>query len=241
LGGGINGVSSAGCCDPGFYVSYGWSNAITPLNYTEVSGVAVEGTHQASVSAGYSQGFLSGTSFSVSEYSSRLSSNTTTGLFNPEFVSGLSVGLAQHLLNGFGSRANGSFIQISRNDLNYSISVFRQSAATTVASVMTSYYDLLADQENIRVAEEGLRNAQKLLENNQAEAKMGAVAQYDVIRSKEEVASRRQDLLIARNAFSQDAQSLKAKISKSFNEELATVQIILTDHLPDPHPDDALP
>jgi outer membrane protein TolC len=238
LGGGINSVGSASCCDPGFSISYGWSNAITPLNYTAISGVAVEGTHQAAVSAGYSQGFLSGTSFSASEYSSRLSSNTTTGLFNPEFVSGLSIGLAQHLLSGFGARANGSFIQISRNDLKYSMSVFRQSAATTVAGVMTSYFDLLADQDSIQVAQEGLRYAQKLLENNQAEAKIGAVAQFEVIRSKEEVASRRQDLLIARNTFSQDAQTLKAKISKSFNEELATVQIVLTDHLPEPRPDD---
>ena len=238
LGGGINGVGSAACCDPSFYVSYGWSNALTPLNYTAISGVAIEGTHQASVSAGYSQGFLTGTSFSLAEYSSRLSSNTTTGLFNPEFVSGFSIGLAQHLLNGFGSRANGSFIRIARNDLKYSMSVFRQSTSNTVAAVMTSYYDLLADQESIRVAQEGLRFAQKLLEDNQAEVQIGAVAKYDVVRSQQEVALRQQDLLVAGNLFSQDAQTLKAKISKSFNGELAIVEIVPTDHLPEPHPDD---
>ena len=87
LGGGINGVGPQGCCDPSVYAFYGWSNAITPLDYTVVAGVPIETTHQASVSAGYSQGFLTGTSFSLAENSSRLSSNTTTGLFNPEFVS----------------------------------------------------------------------------------------------------------------------------------------------------------
>jgi outer membrane protein len=238
LGGGINGVYSAGCCDPDFYISYGWSNALTPLNYTAISGVAVEGTHQASVSAGYSQGFLTGTSFSLAEYNSRLSSNTTTGLFNPEFVSGFSIGVAQHLLNGFGSRANGSFIRIARNELKFSMSVFRQSTTTTVAAVMSSYYDLLADQESIRVAQEGLRFAQKLLEDNQAEVQIGAVAKYDVVRSQQEVALREQDLLVARNLFSQDAQTLKAKISKSFSGELAMVEIVPTDTLPEPHPDD---
>jgi outer membrane protein len=241
LGGGINGVSSAACCDPNFYISYGWSNAVTPLNYTAVSGVPVEATHQAYVSAGYSQGFLTGTSFSASQYSSRLSSNTTTGLFNPEFVSGFSVGIAQHLLNGFGARANGSFIRIARNDLKYSMSVFRQSASTTVAAVMTSYFDLLADQESIRVAEEGLQNARKLLESNQAQLKIGAVAQYDVLRSREEAALRQQDLLVAGNTFAQDAQTLKAKISRSFNGGLAMVQILPTDRLPEPHPDDIPP
>jgi len=238
LGGGINAVGSAGCCDPSLYLGYGWSNAITPLNYTVVSGVPVESTHQALVQAGYSQGFLTGTSISVSEYSYRLSSNTTTSLFNPAFVSGLSVGFSQNLLNGFGSRANARFIRIARNDLKYSMSVFRQNVITSVAAVMSTYYDLLADQESIRVAQEGLGYAQKLLESNQAELKIGAVAQYDVLRSQEEVAARQQDLLAAQNTFSQDAQSMKAKISKSFNEELATVEIAPSDRLPEPHPDD---
>jgi outer membrane protein TolC len=241
LGGGINGVGSASCCDPGLYVSYGWSNSITPLNYTAVSGVALYSAHTTGVSAGYSQGFLTGTSLSVSEGSYRYSSNATTALFNPEFVSGLSVGVRQHLLNGFGTRANGSFIRIARNNLKFSMSVFRQSTVTTVAAVMTTYYDLLADLENIRVSQEGLRYAQKLLENNQTEAKIGAVAHYDVLRSQEEVAARQQDLLAAQNVFSQDAQSLKAKISKSFSGELAMVEIVPSDRLPEPQPDDVPP
>jgi outer membrane protein TolC len=241
LGGAISYVGSAGCCDPYLYASYGWSNAITPLGYTVVSGVAVETTHQAYVSAGYSQGFLTGTSFSVSEYSSRYSSNATTFLFNPEFTSGLSVGFSQNLLNGFGYRANARSIRQGPNELKFAMSKFRQSVIAQVAAVMTTYYDLLADQESIRVAQEGLQYAQKLLENNQVELKIGAVAQYDVLRSQEEVASRQQDLLLAQNTFSQDGQALKAAISKSFNEELATVEIAPADRLPEPHPDDVPP
>ena len=72
LGGGIDRVGSAPCCDPNLFVSYGWSNAVTPLNYTVVSGVPIDITHQDSVSVGYSQGFLTGTSLFVSESSSRL-------------------------------------------------------------------------------------------------------------------------------------------------------------------------
>ncbi len=241
LGGGINTPNSAGCCDPTVYALYGWSNAITPLNYTVVSGVPVETTHQTYFQGGYSQGFLTGGSISAYEYSYRLSSNTTTSLFNPEFVSGLSVGFTQNLLAGYGYRANALFIRQGRNNQKYAESVFRQSVITQVAAVVSTYYDLLADQEKIRVAQEGLQNAQKLLEDNQTELKIGAVAQYDVLRSQEEVALRKQDLLAAGNTFSQDAQSLKAKISKSFNEELARVDISPTDRLPEPHPDDVPP
>jgi outer membrane protein TolC len=238
LGGSIGYVGSAGCCDPYAYASYGWSNAITPLGYTVVSGVAVETTHVAAFSAGYSQGFLPGTSLSVSESTYRLSSNATTSLFNPEFASVLSVGFSQNLLNGFGKRANAVFIRQARNNLKLEESVFRQAVIKDVAEVMTTYYDLLADQESIRVAKQGLEYAQKLLESNQAQLKIGAVAQYDVLRSQEEVAARQQDLLAAGNTFSQDAQSLKAKISKSFNADLATVDIAPSDRLPEPRPDD---
>jgi len=238
LGGGINGVGSAGCCDPNLWVGYGWSNSITPLNYTIVSGVSIFTAHNAAVSAGYSQGFLTGTSLSVYESSSRASSDATAVLYNPDFVSSLSIGVTQHLSNGFGTRANSSFIRIARNDLKYSMSVFRQNTSATAAAVMTNYYDLLADQESIHVAKEGLEYAQKLLESNQAELKLGVVAQYDVLRSQEAVADQQQALVVAQNTFSQDAQSLKAKISRSFNEELAAVEIAPSDRLPEPHPDD---
>jgi outer membrane protein TolC len=211
------------------------------LGYTVLSGVAVQTTHQAYFSSGYSQGFLTGTSFSVSEYTSRYSSNATTFLFNPDFVSGLSVGFSQNLLNGFGYRANARSIRQGPNELKFAMSKFRQSVIAQVAAVMSTYYDLLADQESIRVAQEGLQYAQKLLDNNQVELKIGAVAQYDVLRSQEEVALRQQDLLLAQNTFSQDAQTLKAAISKSFNGELATVEIAPSDRLPEPHPDDVPP
>ena len=138
LGGGINNVSSARCCDPSLSVGYGWSNAITPLNYTVVTGVPIDTSHEALASVEYSQGFLTGTSLFVSESSSRLSSNSKTAIFNPELVSGLTVGVSQHLLKGFGVRANSRFIRIARNDLKYSASIFRQNVIVVVACPLSS-------------------------------------------------------------------------------------------------------
>jgi outer membrane protein TolC len=164
LGGSIDRVGSSPCCDPSLHVSYGASDASTPLNYTVVSGVPIDISHQTSVSAEYRQGFLTGTSLFVSESSSRLSSNTTKSIFNPELVSDFSIGVSQHLLRGVGTTANARFIRIASNDLKYSISVFRQEVITAVAAVKTTYYDLVADRESTRVAQEGLEYAQKLLD-----------------------------------------------------------------------------
>jgi outer membrane protein TolC len=236
LGGGINSVGSARCCDPSVSVSYGWSNAITPLNYKVVSGVSINTTHQASVAAGYSQGFLTGTSLFVSEDNSRLSSNSTTAIYDPEQVSSFSAGMSQHLLRGFGTRANSRFIRIGRNDLKYSMSIFRQRTIVAVAEVMTAYYDLLSDRESILVAQEGLGYAQKLTDHKQAE--VGSAAEYDELRSEEEVALRQQDLLKAQDTFAQDAKVLKVKLCRDFTEDLAIVEVVPSDPLPDPQPED---
>ncbi|MGH9395986.1 MAG: TolC family protein [Terriglobia bacterium] len=238
LGGGIPGVGSYGCCDPSFNISYGWGHTVTPLNYLIVSGVPVETAQSAYVAASYGQGFLTGTSVSLSLFGSRQATNATTTLFNPDITSNFTIGVTQRFLNGFGYRANAKFIRIARNDQKYSESVFRQNVIETVAKVMTNYYDLLADEENIRVAKEGLGYAQKLLGDNQEEQKIGAVAQLDVAQAELAVANRQQDLLTAENTFSQDAQSMKSLISKSFNGEIATVLINPTDHLPEPHAND---
>ena len=238
LGGNIPTLGSVGCCDPTLSVFYGSDNAVTPLNYTVVSGVSVESTQSTYVSGSYSQGFLTGTSFFTGLNGYRESSNATTELFNPDIASGLYVGGSQQLLNGFGYRANAKFISIARNNLKYSQSVFRQNVMTILSKVISIYYDLLTDQDNIQVAQEELASVQKLLSTQQDQVKLGATAASDMLRTREEVVARHQDLLAAQNVFAQDSQSLKAEICKSFNEELANSEIVLSDQLPEPHPDD---
>ncbi len=238
LGGGTFMIPATGCCDPTVSYNFGWDTAVTPLNYTILSGIPVETTHSASSFLGYSQGFLTGTSIMAGVQSFRLSSDATTPLFNPSFSSGLLVGVNQHLLNGFGYRANAKFIRIARNDLKYSESVFRQAVSSTVAQVLTLYYALLYDREAVRVAQQGLDDSQKLLHDNQLEAGIGAMARLDVAQAELAVAQRKQELVTAQNSFEQDQQSLKASITKSFDGQLAQVEIDPTGQLPEPQAND---
>ncbi|HEV2499750.1 MAG TPA: TolC family protein [Terriglobia bacterium] len=241
LGGGVPNVGSAACCDPYLSVYYGWGYTVTPLNYLTVTGVPIESAHTDYVSTTYSQGFLTGTSFIVNVFGARQFTNATTTLFNPDITSNFTLGITQHLLNGFGRRSNAKFIRIAENDQKYSASVFLQNVTQTVSSVMSNYYDLLADLENIHVAEEAVGYAQKLMDDNKQEQKIGAIAQLDVAQAELAVANRQQDLLAAQNTFAQDSQSMKSLISKAFNGEIASVVINPTDHLPEPHPDDIPP
>ncbi len=77
----------------------------------------------------------------------------------------------QHLLRGFDTKSNARLVRFARNDVKYSASVFRQDVMAAVAAAQTTYYDLLADQESMLVAEGGLEYAQKLLLEKQAQEK----------------------------------------------------------------------
>jgi outer membrane protein len=240
-GGGVNSVSPFNCCDPYFTVAYGYGHTINPENISVAAGVPVVKADSSFGYAGLSQGFLTGTSFTAYVYSYGQADNDTTQLFNPYVTSYMSVGVTQNLLSGFGYRANAVFIRQAQNLVTYSKSVFEQNVIAAVDNVMTLYYDLLADQEAIRVAKESLGYAQKLLADNQTEAHIGAAAKLEVVQSEQDVATRQEDILTAENQFSQDEQSMKAAISKNFNSELAAVHIDATDRLPEPHPGDVPP
>ena len=243
LGGGIPYSNAVGCCDPQATFFYGWSNDVTPLNFPLAAGVPVETTHSAVYNGSYSQGFLTGTSYQIGVQGFRESSNALASnvQFNPFIQSGLFIGFNQHLLNGFGYRSNARFIRIAQNDQKFAESVFEQKVEDIVSQVLTLYYGLLYDRESVRVAQGGLANAQKLLSDNQEEVQIGSGAKLDVVQAQLDVAQRRQELLAAQNAYELDQQSLKADISKSFDSELASVQIDPTDQLPEPNLSDVPP
>ncbi|MGH9453098.1 MAG: TolC family protein [Terriglobia bacterium] len=243
LGGGIQYSPAVGCCDPQASFFYGWSHDVTPLNFPVAAGVPVETTFSSVYTGSYGQGFLTGTSYQIGLQGFRESSNALASnvQFNPFIQSGLFIGVNQHLLNGFGYRANARFIRIAQNDQKYAESVFEQKVEDTVSQVLTLYYGLLYDRESVRVAQGGLANAQKLLSDNQKEVQIGSGAKLDLVQAQLAVAQRRQELLAAQNAYELDQQSLKADISKSFDSQLAAVQIDPTSSLPEPQPSDIPP
>jgi len=66
---------------------------------------------------------------------------------------------------------------------------------------MTTYYDLLADQESIRMAQGGLEYAEKLLADNQSGSEEWACGPSMMCCGAREVALRQQALLAAQNTF----------------------------------------
>ncbi|MGO9271512.1 MAG: TolC family protein [Terriglobia bacterium] len=228
-----------GCCDPFAGFSYGWNNAQSPLNFSGLVGQNVEGSHTATYSTFYGQGFLSGTSYSVTVSGQRQSTTAfSTSLFDPSVGTGLAIGLDQHLLKGFGYRANAVFIRIARNDLKVADSVFRQQVMASVAQVLNAYYTLLADKDQVRVAEAAIKYAQQLVDDDKKEVEVGLLAPLDVVQAQSQLANSQQNLIVAQTTYLQQQEVLKTMLSKNVDSQLAAVQIDSTDQLPEPRSDD---
>ncbi|MBZ5514950.1 MAG: TolC family protein [Acidobacteriia bacterium] len=244
--GGVSGAASAtqlggGTFDPAVFFQLGWDQNTSPLGTTAVTGVPFVTSQGTSYVTGYQQAFQTGTSFQVVTGGARGSTTSLTPVYNPQVNTFLAVGFTQPLLNGFGRRANSTQIRIAKNDLKVADSVFRQQVIATVSAVLNDYWDFLTMRENVRVAEQALAYAQKLLSDNKRQVEIGTLAPIEVVRAESEVAARQQDLIVAQTSLQQQQELIKTALSKQVGPDLAAAQVVAQDSLPEPRPDDVPP
>jgi outer membrane protein len=187
------------------------------------------------------QGFLTGTSYVVALPAQTQTNTSQNLLFNPVVPTTLYAGVYQHLLNGYGYRANRKFIRIAQNDMDISKSVFRQQVITTVAQVLNLYWDFLYYKEQVDVAQQALNYSQKLLADNKRQVEIGTLAPIEVVRADSEVATDQQNLIVAQTNVQQQAELIKTALSKKVDGDLVSATVDPTDKLPDPRPDDIPP
>ena len=240
-GGGVVQTGFVGCCDPVAGFSVGLNNNRTPLNFTTLLGTPIEGSHTAAYSTFFGKGFLTGTSFSAVVTGQRNSTTSLSSLYNPSIPTTLTVGLNQHLLKGFGRRANAVFIRIAKNDLAVADSVFRQQVITTVSQVLNAYYTLLADRDQVRVAQSAVDYSKKLVSDDKKQVQIGTLAPLDVVQAESELATDQQNLIVAETTYLQQQEVLKTMIAKKVTSELAGISVQPTDSLPEPKDNDVPP
>jgi outer membrane protein len=241
--GGISGSAGAtqlggGTFDPSAFFSFGWDQNKSPLGTIAVTGVPYITAQGTNYFSGIQQAFQTGTSYQIVLGGGRSTTTSLTPVFNPQVQSFMAIGFTQQLLNGFGRRANSAYIRIAKNDVKVADSVFRQQVITTVTQVLDLYWDLLAYRENVRVAEQSLAYAQKLLSDNKRQVEIGTLAPIEVVRAESEVAARQQDLIVAQTSLQQQQELLKTALSKQVDRDLATMAIEPDDKLPEPQTGD---
>jgi outer membrane protein len=191
-------------------------------------------SHATIFNVGYSQSFSPGTTVNVAWDNTRSSSGSAANFFNPSVQSSLTTGFSQQLLNGFGTYVGRRNIMISKNNRKIADLVFMNQAITTVTNTINAYWELVYAREAVKVQQQAVAVSDKLFNDNKKQLEIGTMAPLDVTRAESEVASDRQNLIVAQTTKLQDEQILKNAMTKNpLAPNLINVEIIPTD-LPAP-------
>src|SRR5215472_15242092 len=207
----------------------------SPLNNPFISGTGTATaahliTHTDQYNTQVSRGFETGSNLSVSWDNTRSSSTSTPNFFDPAVQSTLSVVFSQQLLSSFGHYVNRRNIMISKNNRKIADWAFAQQAITTVTNTIAAYWELVYARENVKVEEQAVATSEKLYSDNQKQLSAGTMAPLDVTQAKSELATDRQNLIVARTVQLQDEQILKNAISKDpMAPNLINVEVIPAD------------
>jgi outer membrane protein len=224
--------------DPTVTQLIGFNDATTPIANPYTSGLGASGSttlaqplfsHGAQYNTSYYQSFVTGSSLSVAWDNTR-SSSTAANFFNPYVQSSLGIAFQQQLLAGAGRFVNRRNIIITENNRKIADLQFAQQAITTVTNTITSYWELVYARENVKVEQQAVTVSDKLYNDNKKQLEIGTMAPLDVTRAESELATDRQNLIVAQTTQLQDELVLKNYISKDpMASNLINVEIVPTD------------
>jgi outer membrane protein TolC len=213
------------------------SGALNNEHYTQpLSNVAIYGvpTLQQNTTNGnisYVQNFPTGTSFSVIFDNSRGATNSPNSFLNPTLNSYYHVLLQQQLLAGFGFGPNLRYFRIAKNDQKISDEAFKLQVISTVTQIANMYWDLVAAYEDEQVKSRSLDFANQTLDSDRKQLSLQAIPAMDVMKAEGEVATREQDLTIAKTTLQFQELLIKNALTKNLDDPiLEAMPVRPTDH-----------
>ena len=140
-------------------------------------------------------------------------SESTASQYVEYWNTNLALTLTQPLLRGRGKILNRTYIKFAENNRASTVSQLRMTALTSVADTLRAYWDLVAALEFVRVREQSLANAERLLTISEKRFEIGNAAAIEVLQAKAGVAMRQSELIGARSSVRNAEDALKRLIS----------------------------
>jgi outer membrane protein len=230
----VLGSSPSVSFDPIVSVGYSWSHGNFPVNNPFISGtgssnILVVNQNSSGVNFGYTQGFHTGTNFSVTLDTPRSATNEPDVFFNPAFSPVLTATLTQPLPNGFGLLPNTRYIIEQKNSIKVANSLFAQQVIAVVTQTSNDYWELVYDRQNVKVQEAAVGVSQKLWEDNKKQLEIGTMAPLDVLTAESQLATDQQNLIVAQTTKLQQETVLLNDIAKNLlAKDVAGIEIVPT-------------
>lgn len=247
-GGGTNAVVSqigpiTQNLDPVFQSTVGYFHSSTPQpNVQQSQTEALIDTRHVFNNL-FQQGLLSGGYIQFAANESYLKENAPTDILNPSVAPVMQLYVLHQFLNGFGTGVNSRFIRVADKNIGAARLTFRSQLLNTVATVLNLYWDLVTFNDDLRVRQRGLDQAQKVVDDTRRQIQLGAIPRVDIYAAEAQLSSRRQDLVIAQASVRQQENLLKNVLSRNGLEEPAidAAEVVPMDRIEVPANDETQP
>ena len=223
-GGGTNAVISqigpiTQNLDPVIQSTMGFFHATSPQpNLVQSQIEAVIGTRHVFNNL-FQQGLLSGGYVQVAANESYLNENTPSDVLSPSVAPVEQIYILHQFLNGFGTGVNSRFIRVAEKNIGASREAFRSQLLNSVATVLNLYWDLVTFNDDLKVRQSALDQAQKVVDDTRKQIELGAAPRVDIFAAEAQLSARRQDLVITQASMRQQENLLKNALSRNGLEE----------------------
>jgi outer membrane protein TolC len=180
----------------------------------------------------YSQAFPTGGSIQVAWNNNRQTTNSPNNTLNPQLNSYFEFYANQQLLAGFGLGPNLRYLRIAKINQKVSDIAFRAQLIATVTQICDLYWDLVNAYDNEQVGERSVAFATETLNTARKQLALQAIPEMDVLKAEADVATRQQDLTIARTNLELQELYMKNAITRSLDDPvLQEMPVVPTDHI----------
>jgi outer membrane protein TolC len=191
-----------------------------PLSNIAIYGVPTLQQNTTNGNISYTQAFPTGTSLSAIFDNSRGATNSPNSFLNPSLNSYYHVLLQQQLLAGFGFGPNLRYLRIAKNNQKISDEAFKLQVISTVTQIANMYWDLVAAYDDEQVKSRSLDFANQTLDSDRKQLSLQAIPAMDVMKAEAEVATREQDLTIAKTTLQFQELLMKNALTKNLDDPI---------------------
>ncbi|WP_263357217.1 TolC family protein [Acidicapsa ligni] len=218
--------------DPSINVTTYIDHTTQQLPNQVLYGIPVIHLNEFLANASYVQAFPTGGSIQATWNNNRQTTNSPNNTFNPQLSSFVELYVQQQLLAGFGLGPNLRFLHIARTNQKVSDIAFRAQVIATVTQICNLYWDLVSAYDNEQVSERSVAFATETLNTSRQQLKLQAIPEMDVLKAEGELATRQQDLTVARTNLELQELYMKNAITRSLDDPiLEEMPVVPTDHI----------
>ena len=177
------------------------------------------------------QGLLSGGYAQFHFNEQYLDQPAASNVLNPAYDPIMDLYFQHNILQGFGNKVNARFIEVAKNNAGASVETFRSQLLDLVSSVLGLYWDVVSGRNELDARQHAVDIAQKFYQDTKTQIDIGTLASVELPRAAVEVASRKQDLIIAEANLRERETLLKEAISRTPDPLVEEATIVTLDRI----------